>query len=146
MEAVDREVGMVPVEQRIVEADPQPLGPERVDHLPQQIATGRGVGRLVIGVLRIPEAETFMMLGGDHKILHSGLSGRARPLRRTKQIGIEEIEIDLIILVRDHFTAANPLVPARHRIESPVNEHPESIVNKPGRIAFSHDSDPFCLV
>ena len=47
------------------EAGAQVVGAERVDHRPQQVATGGGVGGLVVGELRVPQTEALVMLGRD---------------------------------------------------------------------------------
>ncbi len=62
MDVVDHEFRMMPIDHGVVETDLETLGAERVDPLPEQVTTDRGVRHLVIGQLRIPEAESLMML------------------------------------------------------------------------------------
>ena len=137
MKHVNGEIGMVPVNQRVVEADPQSLGPERIHDFAQQIASGRRIGNLVIGIFRIPQTESLMVLGGDDEVLHPRFTRRLGPLFRIEEIGVEEIEIDLVGFVIDLLVMANPFVPRRHRIKPPVNEHAETIVREPGGVSLA---------
>ena len=142
---VDREIRMMPVEQRIVESHFQPLPPECVDNLAQKVTTDGRVRHLVIGVFRIPEAEPLVVFGRDDEIFHPRLARSLRPRFRIEQIGIEHLEVDLVSLIRNPFGMAHPLMPRRKRIESPVNEHPEPVMHEPSRIAFSHFSISFAF-
>ena len=83
-----------------------------------------------------------MVLRGDDKVTHSGFPGGLRPLLRIEQIGIEVLKILLILFIGDLLVVTDPLMPCRHGVETPVNEHAEPFPDKPARIAaseFSHD-------
>ena len=137
MNAVHSEIRMVPVDQRIVETDFESLRTECIDHFPQQITSAFRIRNLVIGIFRIPHAEAFMMLCGNDEIFHSGFTRRLRPLLRIEEIRIEVIKVFLVILVGDFLVMSDPFVTCRHGVEPPVNEHAESVLDEPFRIAAS---------
>ena len=110
---------MVPVDQRVVEADPQALGAECLDErLEQILAVGR-IGRLVIGLLRVPQAEALVVLGGEHHILHARGFRGGGPVARIVQVGIEMLEVALVALVVDALVVFDPLVARRRARTSP---------------------------
>ena len=109
--AVDRVVGVVPVDQRIVEADLQSLGPARFHEGTDQVATGRGVRRLVVGQVGLEQAEAVVMLGGDDGVLHAGRLGITRPLAGVVEVRVEVVEIRLVIGLGNAFAGLDPLVP-----------------------------------
>ena len=131
MQAVDRELRVVPVQQRVVEADLQTLGPERLDPRPDQVPPGRRAGRLVIGQRRVPEAETFVMLGGQDRVAHARLPGQPGPSARVIQVGIEVLEVALVGRIVQALTLLHPLVAAGDGIEPPVNEQAEPCLAHP---------------
>ena len=51
MDIIDDEIRVVPVDERVVEPHLHILGAKSLHHRPQQIATGRRAGRLVVGQL-----------------------------------------------------------------------------------------------
>lgn len=128
---VDGEVGMVPVGQRVVEADLQPLGPERLDERLEQVLAVRRVGRLVVGRLAVPQTEPVMVLGRQHHIFHPCLTGPARPFLRVVEVGIEVLEVLLVARVVDFLAVLHPLVPGRERVDAPMDEHAEPVVLEP---------------
>ena len=128
---VDRELRMVPVEERVVEADAQALGAEGVDDLAQQVALRGRVRRLVVGELAVPEAEALVVLRGDDEILHAGALGGAGPFLRVEQVRVEVLEVLAVVLGRDLFVVLDPLVAGGHRVEAPVDEHPEAGFGEP---------------
>ena len=135
MEHVDGEMGMVPVNQGIVKANLQALSPECVHVFPHQIPARGGVGAFVIGELGIEHAKAFVMLGGEHGILHAGGLGGFGPGPGVIQIGIEMLEILLVFFFGDAFPVLDPFVPGRQRIQAPMNEHAETIRPEPFRVA-----------
>ncbi len=54
---VDRVVGMMPVEERVIEADPDALGPHGLDERPDEVLAVGRTGGLVIRELGVPQAE-----------------------------------------------------------------------------------------
>ena len=51
------------------------------------------------------------------------------------QIGIEMLEILLVFFFGDAFPVLDPFVPGRQRIQTPMNEHAETIRPEPFRVA-----------
>ncbi len=131
---VDDVIRVVPVQQRIVEAHFQAPAAESLDiRRDQVLAIGR-IGDFVIGVGAVPQAEAFVMLGGQHDVFHPGIQRALCPQVRVVAAGIEMIEINAILFNRDLFAVAHPLVAGGQRIQPPVNKHPEAIMDKPLRI------------
>ena len=114
VEPVDDEVGVVPVDEGVVEADVEALGAEGVDDLAEQVAPGGGVGGLVVGVLGVEEAEALVVLRRDDEVLHAGGLGLGGPGLRVEEIGVEEVEVDLVLLVVDVLDVLDPLVAGGH--------------------------------
>ena len=124
-------VRVVPVDQRMVETDLQSLVAEGLDHWPQQVAAGGRVGRLVVGVAAVPQAEALVVLGGDAEILHARLPRLPGPLARIVQVRVEPLEVLLVVGGGNLFLLLDPLVPGRQRVQAPVNEQAEAVVSEP---------------
>ena len=135
MDLVDGEVRMMPVDEGVVKAHPQPFGPEGVHIFPDKIPAGGGVGALIVGVLGIKHAESLVMLGGHHRVLHAGGLGLPGPFPGVVEIGVKIAEIFLVFFLADLFVGLDPLVPGRHGIQAPVDEHTEAVVAEPGGVA-----------
>src|SRR4030043_1404867 len=115
----------------MVKPDAEAFRPERFDHRLDEILAIRCLGRLVVAVFRIPETETLVMLGRDDEIFHPGGLGQARPLLGIVEVGIEVIEILLIVLFCDGLVLLDPYVPGREGIKAPVDEHAEPGISPP---------------
>ena len=131
--AVDRVGRMVPVEERVVEPDAQPLRAERVHPRLQEVALRGRVGRLVVGDRRVEQGEALVVLGRDDRVLHAGALRLPRPLARVVQVRVEQVEVLLVLGVGHPLVLLDPLVAGGLRVEAPVNEHPEPRVGPPGQ-------------
>ena len=60
----------MPVDQGVVQTHAQPFGSHCVHEFPHKIAPAGGICTLIIRQLGIKQAETVMVLGGQHDILH----------------------------------------------------------------------------
>ena len=141
MMPVNREFRMVPVDQRIIEADLQALGAEGIHVFLHKVAAGGRVGALVIGIGAVKHAEAFVVLGGEHRIFHAGCLGLARPFAGVVQIGIKVLEVLVVMFLGNAFAHLDPLVARRHGVQAPVDEHAESVVAEPCGIAGSFSND-----
>ena len=148
--AVVREIGMVPIDDGIIEADLEPFGAEGVDVFAHEVAMRGRVGRLVIGQLGIEQAEAVVVLGGEHGVFHAGLFGELRPLFRVVIHGIKFVEIGLIGFHGDTLLAAHPFAARRNGVQPPMDEHAETILPEPGNapvvffpIELEHNGHPF---
>ena len=128
---VDGEIGVVPVEQRIIKADPEPLGAESLDEGGDEVASMGRVGRLVLRDRTVPQAEALMVLGGQHHIFHAGGAGAARPLARRVEVGVEMVEIFPVGGGGDLLAVLQPFVPGAQRVEAPMDEQAEAGVGEP---------------
>ena len=132
---VDPELGMVPVDDRVVEADAQAAGAERIHHRPDQVSPGGRVGGLVVGQRAVPQAEAVVMLGSRHEVLHAGAGGSLGPTIRVVQVGIEIVQVAFVVADRDFLLLHYPFVARRQGIQSPVNEQAEAVVYEPAGVA-----------
>ena len=130
VETVHDEVGMMPVDQRVVEADLDPLGPERLDELGHQVPSERGVGDLVVAVRRVPQAESLVVLGGQHGVLHARPPALPGPVGGVEEIGVEVLEVGVVHLGVDALAVLHPLVAAREGVQAEVDEHAEPVVHE----------------
>src|ERR1035438_589069 len=99
MQSVDREVGVMPVDQRVVEADAESPRTERVDQWPNQIFPQRSMAHGVVGQRRVPEREALMVLGGEHHVAHPGAGRLVRPEPGIMQVRVEMLEVRAVLLV-----------------------------------------------
>ena len=135
-------VGMLPVEQRVVEARPKALGPHRIGELPRDVATRRGdVGasgdRIVerVGLVRVEEREAVVVLRGHDRVAHARVGGERRPFLREAVVRLEyRLHLPGVLAAGHRGPVLDPLrvvlrvdlsVPssAGARIETPVDEH-----------------------
>ena len=133
MAGVDREIGMMPIDERIVEPDANPLGAERIAEFLYDVAPERGVRDLVVRELRVPEAESLMVFRRKDGVFHSGRLRRLRPLLRIEEVGVEILEILVVFLLADAVRHLLPLAFGRERIEPKVDEHSEAALSPPGK-------------
>ena len=132
---IDGDLREVPVEQRIVKTDVQALGAEGVNIFAHQVAARGRVGALIIGILGVPHAEAFVVLGGEHGVFHARGLGLARPFARVEQVGIEILEVFVVLFLGNLLAHLDPFVAGRHGIQPPVDEHAEAVVREPGGVA-----------
>ena len=135
-------VGMVPVDQGIIQPHTKPLGAEGVDVFPHQVAPGGGVCGFVIGIGGIKQAKSFVMLCCEHGVFHTCLSGQARPCARIVINGVECAEIFFVALGRDAADAGIPFPLGGNGVKPPVDEHAETCVAKPLYVSHSERPPP----
>ena len=124
-------VRVVPVQQREVQPDLQPLGAECLHKLAYQIAPARRIGGLKVGLRAVEQAESVVVLGSQYGVLHARGLGDARPLARVVLDGVELAEVRLVMFVVNALVIAQPLAARGYRVQSPVDEHAESVVLEP---------------
>ena len=128
MNGVDVELRMVPVNDRVVEADPHAGFAARVHVFAHDVTAERRVGYLVVRGLRVPHAEALMVLRGQDHVLHAGRLGPRHPLLGVVAVWVEALHVSGFVVFRpDVLVALHPFVPSQRRIESEVDEH-----SKPG--------------
>ena len=125
-------VGMVPVDKRIIEANPDTLGTESLYERTDEVFAIRRVRYLEIGVLGVPHAEAFVVFCGDNHILYAGRLCISRPLLGVVQVGIKVLEIAVVIFVAYSLILLYPLVPCGQAVQPPMDEHAEPVVRPPG--------------
>jgi hypothetical protein len=73
--------------------------------------------------------------GEDH-IFHPRLAGPARPLLGVVKVGIEVLEIHLIVGIRDFLAVLQPFVTGAQRIKTPMDEHAKACFDEPGLLVL----------
>ena len=128
---VNRKLRVVPVNQRVVQTDAQTFRTKRVHILPDDVLTIGRIRNLVVRVLGIPQAETLVMLRGQDDVLHARRLRDLRPRGGIVQVWVELLEIAVIVGLRNRLRLLHPLATRRRRIQSEVDEHPESALRPP---------------
>ena len=102
-------IRVVPIHQRVVQADPQTLRAESVQEFPHQVPACGGVGGLVVRISRVKEAESLVVLCGQHRVLHPCPFGVPGPGSRIEVRGTEKVEVFPVGLRRNAVNAGVPL-------------------------------------
>ena len=119
-------VGMMPVHQRVVEADAHPLFAGSFHILPDQVPAGTLFGGTIICGFRIEMAEALVMFGGHHHVAHAGFASDFGPFARRVRLRLELLGEGLVFGNRDAFVFHHPFVAGQKAIKAPMNEHAES--------------------
>ena len=128
-------VGVVPVHERVVEADAEAFGAGGFDELADEVAPGALLHGVVVGELGVPHAEAFVVLGGHHHVLLSGAFGEAGPLAGGVGFRREVLGEDFILRNGNALGFHDPLLVADDAVEAPVDEHAELGFAPPGEAA-----------
>jgi hypothetical protein len=132
MQPVDRELRVVPVDERVIHAHAETALPEGLGDRSDQVALPRRRRDREVGVLvRLPQAEALVVLRGHDDVPHPGVRGEAGPLRGVEQVRLEVLEVLLILGVGRPLPVPHPLVAGRRRVQPPVDEHPEASLPHP---------------
>ena len=123
--AGQREVWVVPVAHRVVGPERHALPTAGVGHLAGHVPLERRVGDLVVGQLRVEQAEPVVVLGGQYEVFHAGRLGQGDPV-----VGVEERRVEPLVEVVVHVDRrAGPARPADllagEADRPPVDEHAE---------------------
>lgn len=125
------EVRMVPVEERVVEADFQPLLAQGVDPFAHEVASLVTHAR-VVGARGVPEAEAVVVLRREDGV------GHPRPLRETgdpsgvEEVRLEELGVALVVFDGAALPGHHPLVAGCDGVETEMHEETETIMGEPG--------------
>ena len=117
---------MVPVHQRIVEADAHALGAGGIDVLLDEVAAGALFGRAVIGEFGIEVAEALVVLGGHHHVFLAGSLGQFGPIASGVRPGLEAFGELFVLGDGNAFVLHDPLVASQDAVQAPVDEHAET--------------------
>src|SRR5215212_85451 len=110
VQPVDRKLGMVPIYEGVVETYLHALGAERLDHRGDEVLAPGRVGHLVIREIRVPEAEAVVMLGRDDEVPHARVPRLSGPLFGAVEVGVEVVEVPLVVLVANPLALLDPFV------------------------------------
>src|SRR5690606_13624701 len=84
--------------------------------------------------LAVEHTEALVMLGGHHGVAHTRGLCLAGPLTGVVEVGIEVLEIEVVMRLGYHLAHLNPLVAGGHRVQPPVDEHAEPVSGEPGGV------------
>jgi hypothetical protein len=117
MVSVDEEVGMVPVQQGVVEADLEPGYPDRVYVLGDDVLAVRGVHHRVVSQLGVPQAEALVVLGGQYYVFHARPLGLPGPVDGIEQVRLEVARVAFVRLgcIRSRFISHSRRAPRAYR-------------------------------
>jgi hypothetical protein len=135
---VDEEVGMVPVEQGVVEADLQAGRSDGVDVLGDDVLAVRRVHHCVVSQLGVPQAEPLVVLRCQHDVLHARPLGLPSPIDGIEQVRLEVARVALVGLCLDPLAVHQPLVAGPQCIQTPVHEESEAIMGEPIELEVRH--------
>src|SRR5262249_49534502 len=126
-----RTIRMMPIHERVVEADAQPLRPRSFHIFTDEVAAGALFRSAIICQFRVPHAEALMMLRGHHHVLLSRPARQSCPVAGCVRFGCEMLCENFILSNRNAFVLHCPFVLADHTVESPVDEHAEARLMPP---------------
>ena len=135
-------IGVMPVHYGVVETESDAVLFAGFGKLGEYVSLKRsGVHYVIVGNLRIPQAEAIVVFRGDDHVLHSGVFGDSSPLVSVKFYGIELPGKLLILSDGDLGIIHNPLADTAdflafpfaggNGIKSPVDKHAESRLAPP---------------
>jgi hypothetical protein len=131
VQTVERELRVVPVDERVVQPDAEAAPPEDLGERADQIPPPRRRGDREVGVRAVPQAEAFVVLRRHDDVPHPGVRGEVRPGTRVVQVRLEAVEVPAVLGVGHSFAVPHPLVACREGIQPPVDEHPEASLAHP---------------
>ena len=132
MPRIDEEIGVMPVDERVVEPDLQPFGARGGNVFAHEVTPERRLRDLVVGRLRVPQTKSLVVLCRENHVLHAGPLRAPRPIAGIEEVGVEARQIS--ICVGDWIcalTILRPLMTGRHGIEPKVDEHAKAVVRPP---------------
>jgi len=94
---------------------------ELLEHVPLEWR----VADVVVRVLRRPDAESVVVLGGDDEVLRAGGFGHPDPLLGVERSRVEAL-VELVVFLDRHLRATRPAdLRALEAHRPPMNEQPE---------------------
>jgi len=125
-------VRMVPIRQTVIKPHLQSFRPESLHPLPDQILAAQGrVQGLIVRIISFEQTKTFVVLGGDHRILHTRSLRHLCPLTRIIQIRIEQVEILFRIFHQNLLIAHHPPISGRQGVQSSMDKPTETVACPP---------------
>ena len=132
MNPVNLKVRMVPIRQTVIKPHLQSFRPESLHPLPDQILAAQGrVQGLIVRIISFEQTKTFVVLGGDHRLLHTRSLRHLCPLTRIIQIRIEQVEILFRIFHQNLLIAHHPPISGRQGVQSSMDKPTETVACPP---------------
>lgn len=118
-------VGMVPVGDRVVEAEGHVLLGAGRGELADDVAAERRVRDLIVRLVGVPHAEAVVVLGGDAEIAHPDAFGERDNFPRVEAGRVEALGKLLVFLAGNLHDKLILLVKFGERVNAPVEKQPE---------------------
>ena len=132
-----RIVGMMPVDQGIVQAHLQTFCTKGIEEFAHQIASRHGGSDVVVGVFAVEQTKSVVMLGSHYGVFHAGFFCNPGPFFGIIGFRLERVHVFPVIVCRNALIALHPLPTGRYGINAEMDEHSESCVTPPpGAIHF----------
>ena len=131
---------VLPVLDRKIQANLQPVSAARVHILAHKVAPGRGLRAAEAGRPGVEQAEAVVVLGGKDHVAHARAAGQARPLVRIEMPGAEAIGQRAVFFRRYRRGVHRPFAQALQGVQPPVNKQPESGLPEP--LCIRHETPP----
>ena len=136
MISVHEKIRMIPVQKRKIQSDFQSLCPESIHIFFYKIPSKFCICDLIIRKLRIPECKSLVMLCCQNCVLKSRFLCFLCPFLCVKEIRVEIIKIFFVPFYSDLFQGHYPFMPCSCGKQTKVNEHPETVMDKPVRLSI----------
>ena len=126
-----RIVLLVPVHHRVVELQRNPAPGAGPRHLPDDVLPVWSVPNVKIGLSARPQAESVVVLDGQHQILHARLFGEVEPPFRVETARMEFGGQLLILFGRNAVALLLLFVQPVNRVQPPVEKKSQPPLEKP---------------
>ena len=135
MISVHKEIRVIPVKKGEINPDLQTFCAKCIDIFPDKVAAKLCVRDLVIGELRVPQREPFMVFHCQDCILKSRFFCHFCPFPGVKQIRVEIIKVFSVSFFSDLLKCHYPFMSCRCRKQTKMDKQTEPVMDKPVRIS-----------
>ena len=131
-----RKVLVVPIYQRIIQPNVQPLSTGGIGKILHYVPPKLCIGGLKTGRCGIKKAKAVVMLRREYYIFHAGAFCCARPAGRIIELRIKFVKIVHIVGFFHLLRTAHPFAARRYGVKPPMDKHAEARIKKPFHAAF----------
>ena len=131
-----RKVLMMPIYQRIIQPNVQPLSAGGIGKILHYVPPKLCIGGLKTGRCGIKKAKAVVMLRREYYIFHAGAFRRAHPCGRVVKPWVKFVKIAHIIGFFHLLRTAHPFAARGYGIKPPMDKHAKARIKKPFHAAF----------
>ena len=133
---VMRKIPVMPIYQRIIQPNVQPLRACGVGKVLHYVPSKHCIGGLKAGRCGIKKAKAVVMFCREYYIFHAGAFCRARPACGIIKLRVKFIKIAHIVGFFHLLRTAHPFAARRYGIKPPMDKHAEARIKEPFHAAF----------